>query len=59
LLEKLPPHDHLKATYEAADRLVDSLMTVYVRAVDRLCLIAEEVETAAGFQSLDFPARRQ
>jgi len=55
LLEKMPPRDDLASTYEAADHLFDNLMTVYVRAMDRLCLITEGVETAAGYEPLDLP----
>jgi predicted Zn finger-like uncharacterized protein len=55
LLERLPSRDNPGETYQAAETLLNNLMTVYVRAVDRLCLIAEEVETAAGLQPLDLP----
>ncbi len=57
LLEKLPQHDDLGETYEAAKQLVGNLMAVYVRAVDGLCLIAEEAETTAGLSTLEFPGR--
>lgn len=57
LLEKMPPSDDLGGTYEAADNLFDNLMAVYVRAIDRLCLIAEEAEKAAGYESLGLPIR--
>jgi hypothetical protein len=30
-------------------------MAVYVRALDRLCLVAEEVETVLGGEPLPFP----
>jgi hypothetical protein len=56
LLVKLPPPGDLGGNYEAADSLINNLMSVYVRAVDRLCLIAEEAEKEAGYEALEFPA---
>jgi hypothetical protein len=54
LLEELPSHDNVDAVYEAAHKLIGNLVAVYFRAVDRLCMIAEEAETAAGFPAMDY-----
>jgi hypothetical protein len=52
LLKMLPPEEEVGAVYQAADDLLDSLVALYVRALGRLCLIAEAVESDLGFQPL-------
>jgi len=56
LLAEVPMSDDLGAIYRASDSLFAGVMSLYVRTIDRLCLIAEEVEAVVGFQPLDFPA---
>ena len=57
LLETPPPSDDLGAVFQATDNLMDNLISLYVRCVDRLCLLAEEVETTLGLPPLTLPTK--
>ena len=52
LIKIVPPEDQIGPVYEAANEVVEKLLQTYARAVSRLCVIAEAVETDQGFQPL-------
>ncbi len=52
LIKIIPPQEEIGAIYEAANEVVDKLLQMYGRAVSRLCVIAETVETDQGYQPL-------
>jgi hypothetical protein len=52
LIKVVPPADEIGAVYEAANEVVEKLLQMYARAVSRLCVIAEAVETDQGYQPL-------
>jgi hypothetical protein len=52
LIKVVPPAEEIGAIHEAADETVNKLLEMYGRAVSRLCVIAEAVETDQGLSPL-------
>ena len=57
LLETPPPSDDIGAVFQAADNAVDNLNSLYVRCVDRLCLLDDDVETTLDLSPLKLPTK--
>lgn len=52
LLKMIPPAEEVGAIYHAADELLGGLAMLNARCLGRLCVMAEAVETALGYQRL-------
>jgi Zn-dependent protease with chaperone function len=52
LVKIVPPAEEIGSIYHAADDLLRGLMVLNARCLGRLCLIAESVEAALGYQPL-------
>jgi len=57
LLRYVPPQDEVGAVFEAGDQLLNKLVELLARSVSRLCVIAEAVETAQGYEPLPVPEK--
>ena len=57
LLRYVPPQDEVGAVFEAGDQLLNKLVELLARSVSRLCVIAEAVETAQGYEALPVPEK--
>jgi Zn-dependent protease with chaperone function len=54
-VDGVPAEDDLEGVFDAANRMGDRLFTLLMRVVSRLSAIAEQVETALGFEPLPDP----
>ena len=55
MLDRLPAPDDLGATYQAGQRALEALSSLYVRLMARLARVAEEVERVLGLEPLPEP----
>jgi Peptidase family M48 len=55
LIKVVPLQEQIGAVCEAAHEVTEKLFELYARAVSRLCVIAESVETDQGFEPLPEP----
>ena len=52
LIKIVPLEDQIGVIYEAANEMVEKLFQIYARAISRMCVIAEAVEAAQGYEPL-------
>lgn len=58
LVKSLPQSTEIGDVYEAGDKLVDNIHSLYFRALTRLCQAAEAVETSLGVHGELSPSQR-
>lgn len=57
LLRIVPPQEEVGSVFEAGDQCLNKLVELLARAISRLCVIAEAVETTQGYQPLPVPKK--